>query len=488
MRRPTAAVRAEHAARARRVLALAAPAAVAWSVLATQPATAHGVQGRPNTPIPLSDFLLGAGAVVAVSFVVLALGWGRSRLTADVWRPVPGWLCRLALSRPLTVAARAVTLAAFALVFAAAAFGSTRIGSNLAPVSVFVVWWAGLVPLSVVFGNVWRAINPWATVARALSLGGPNHRELPPWVGVWPATVLLCAYAWFELIYPTQASPRLLAVLIALYSALTLAGMARYGVERWLDHGEVFSVYTGLLATLSPVEVRAGRLGFRPPVVGAARLRWRPAQVAFVGVLIATVVFDGLSGSDLWAERDVAAGERLIDLGLDPSVAGLVVGTIGMLATLAFFLGVYELLGRLSALLAGWSLIRRAREAPAAFVHSLIPIALAYFVAHYFTLFVFQSQDLIRLASDPFGTGADLFGTAGHEVDFRLVSAGTIWVVQLGAIVGGHVLALALAHERALTLSKTRLQVVVSQVPMLVLMVVLTVGGLWSLSEGMATV
>jgi len=217
-------------------------------------------------------------------------------------------------------------------------------------------------------------------------------------------------------------------------------------------------------------------------------VRWQPAQVAFVGVLIATVVFDGLSGSTLWAERDVAAGERLISLGLGSSTAGYLVATIGMLATIAVVLCAYELVARLAAELADWKPLRHARQGAAALAHSLIPIALAYFVAHYFTLFAFQSQDLIRLASDPFGTGDDIFGTAGRGIDFRVVSPEAIWGIQLAAIVTGHVIGLALAHDRALELSITRAQVIRSQAPMLALMVALTVAGLWSLSEGMATV
>lgn len=117
-----------------------------------------------------------------------------------------------------------------------------------------------------------------------------------------------------------------------------------------------------------------------------------------------------------------------------------------------------------------------------------MPIALAYFVAHYFTLFVFSGQDIVRLISDPFGSGADIFGTAEFRIDFQAVSPNAIWAVQVGAIVIGHVIGLALAHDRAVELSPTHRLAVASQGPMLVLMVALTVLGLWSLSEGMARI
>ena len=156
--------------------------------------------------------------------------------------------------------------------------------------------------------------------------------------------------------------------------------------------------------------------------------------------------------------------------------------------TLALIVGLYEGASHLSARLAGWTRLRQGARTASAFVHALIPIALAYFVAHYFTLFVFQAQDLIRQISDPFGTGADWFGTADHQIDFTLVSANLIWAVQVGAIVIGHVVGLALAHDRALQLAPSHSLALRSQYPMLLLMVLLTVSGLWSLSEGMATV
>jgi len=109
-------------------------------------------------------------------------------------------------------------------------------------------------------------------------------------------------------------------------------------------------------------------------------------------------------------------------------------------------------------------------------------------VAHYFSLLVFQSQTLVALASDPFGTGADWFGTAHRPIDFQLVSANTIWAVQVTAIVIGHVLGLLLAHDRALQMAPGPRRAVQSRAAVLALMVVLTVGGLWSLSSGMAPI
>jgi hypothetical protein len=121
-----------------------------------------------------------------------------------------------------------------------------------------------------------------------------------------------------------------------------------------------------------------------------------------------------------------------------------------------------------------------------AFAHTLIPIALAYLVAHYFSLFVFQEQaQFTYLLSDPLGTGhTDLFGTAEAGIDFALLSSRTIWYVQVGALVAGHVLGLTLAHDRALTIWPDPRRATRSQYWMLAVMVAFTCFGLYLLSAG----
>jgi hypothetical protein len=114
----------------------------------------------------------------------------------------------------------------------------------------------------------------------------------------------------------------------------------------------------------------------------------------------------------------------------------------------------------------------------------LVPIAAAYLVAHYFSLFVIQGQFIITLASDPFGRGWDLFGTIDFAPNLAIVSPNMVWYVQVGALVVGHVAGLAIAHDRAVTVFEDRRAALRSQYPMLALMVLYTVGGLWLLSRG----
>lgn len=461
--------------------------ATASMVLVPTASFAHGVQGRADTPIPIEAFFGVAAAVLVVSFIGLAFGWSKPKLANYKWRRAPKLIEAVALSPVTLWIFRLLTLAIFLLVFVAAAIGSTSLGSNIAPLVIFVVWWIGLVPITAIFGNIWREINPWTTIAALLRFQRPETKnQLPKWLGVWPSAGIILVFAWLELVYPTPAEPRLIAVILACYTLLTLWGMKRYGVNPWLDSSEGFTVYTGLLALLSPVEVRNGQLGFRMPFVAATKLRIQPGVVGLISVLIATVTYDGLSTSPFWKVRDVAASERLIDLGLNDFQAGVLIGTFGLLGSLIVFVVAFEFFSWCSGRLANWKFTSVGRVA-SAFAHSLVPIALAYFVAHYFTLFVFQSQDLIRLASDPLGIGMNLFGTIDSRIDFQLVSAEAIWAVQVIAIVIGHVVGLAFAHDRALEIGRTHKEALRSQSPMLILMVLLTVAGLWSLSAGMSS-
>ena len=283
-----------------------------------------------------------------------------------------------------------------------------------------------------------------------------------------------------------------MAVLIGLYTLAMLAGMYRYGIERWLDSGEMFTVYTGTMATLSAIEVRdtddGRRLGFRPPIVGVTRIPWAPARVAFVAALIGTVTFDGLSGSDFWATRDVTAAERLIERGIDDFTAGIIVATIGLLVTLGrhrrALRGRVTRLGPARGLDAAASQcpdgggVRacadpdRARVLRRALLHAVrVPVP-----GHHPSRLrpVRDRRGLVRhrRSSDrlPARVGQPDLGRAGHGDRHRPRR-------RPGAR--------ARSSTRARADPRLALR---SQYPMLVLMVILTVSGLWSLSEGMATV
>ena len=253
-------------------------------------------------------------------------------------------------------------------------------------------------------------------------------------------------------------------------------GALVFGSERWFPNAEAFTVYFGLLARIAPFGVREDDAGrreavVRVPAVGLAGLRDpRPGTIAFVAVMLGSVGFDGFSRVSWW--QDAARRAEATPRSRSSNFAGLL-AAVGVVA------GAYLLAVTVAARVAD-----AGRSLAGAFVGSLVPIALVYAVSHYFTLLVTQGQALIPLSSDPFGWGWDLFGTLDFRPNLAPFSPNTIWYVQVATLVGGHVLGLALAHDRALELFGDTRRALRSQIPLLVLMVLYTVGGLWLLSQG----
>lgn len=470
--------------------AAGAAAALAALVL-VEPASAHGVGGVRDLPVPLWLFFYGAAIVLVVSFVALAVLWRRPLLEqADRGRPLPPGLQRILLSKHVRIGAGALSVALLVLVWAAALFGEPSAAENLAPTFVFVVFWLGLVPLVVLFGNVWSVLNPWRAVADAVAwLWARSGRSwtaaaYPARLGRWPAVAGLFAFTVFELAYSEPSNPRAIALAIAVYSWATWLGMAAYGRSAWLANGEAFSVYFGLLARLAPfaVELRDGRrqLVLRPPLVGLAAPQAPPGTLAFLAVMLGSVAFDGVSRTTWWLERRFSIeGSLALESPGRAELASTAFNLAGLTTTVALVAFAY-----LAAVGAARAVAGTRPALADAFLGSLVPIALAYTVAHYFTLLLTQGQFAVRLASDPFGRGWDLLGTVDFQPDLALLTPNTVWYVQVAALVAGHVLGLLLAHDRAVALFRSAQTAVRTQYALLALMVLYTVGGLWLLSSG----
>jgi len=342
---------------------------------------------------------------------------------------------------------------------------------NLAPTAVFVAFWVGVPVASLIVGDVWRLLSPWRTVgrtvgwaARRASGGGmPEPLPYPERAGLWPAVAGLIGFAVCELCWATAREPRPLAIIMLAYFAVQLVGMSLYGVEPWTRRADAFGVWFSLVARLSPVGRRAdGRLVLRPPVAGAVGIPAAAGTAALLIVAIATTGFDGAKEGPLFNGLAGAVQDFLTGLGLSKGLGlelafvvglGLAIALIG-----AVWLGGMEGMPRTKLGLGRGGLSRR-------FAHTLLPIAVGYLVAHYFSLLAYNGQDLWRLASDPLGDGHDYLGGAQRTIDYAVVSATAIWYVQVAALVVGHVAALVLAHDRALVVyggarAATRSQVV----------------------------
>ena len=342
--------------------------------------------------------------------------------------------------------------------------------------------------LSVLFGNVWRALSPWRAIADAgvwvWERSGRQARPLadyPERLGRWPGAAALLAFTALELAYADPASPRALAFAIAIYTYVTLFGMIAFGRDLWSERGEGFAILFAYFARLAPV---ARRRGPGPVALAVHRSRRRGARArvarlhrgdARLGRLRRVQPHGDLAGPD----RTRGGAVR----GRQPAAWRSSSGRVSPCGDSSRAIVLVALAYGATCAVAGW-LVNAPRPLQPEFLLSLVPIAFVYELAHYFSLFLTQGQFAVPLLSDPFGRGWDILGTADVVPDLTVVSPNTVWYVQAGSLVAGHVVALAVAHDRAVDVFADRRDALRSQYAMLALMVLYTVGGLWILSRG----
>jgi hypothetical protein len=447
-------------------------------------AQAHGIVGRADLPIPVWLFSWTAAIVLVVSFVALSTLWRRPQLQEQHRRRL------IALPAPLEWLVCLVGLALFAVVLYSGFAGAQVANANFAVTFVYVVFWVGMPVASVLFGDVFRAFSPWRTCARVLvairgrlrrgSSGGAPF-AYPEWLGNWPAVAGIVGFAWLELVYVERDRPSTLAALSLGYFLVMLAGMLMFGVEEWGGRADGFGVYFNLLSKLSAlVRDSDGALYLRCPLSGVTDLKLRAGTVVLICALVGTTTFDGFSNGGIWRNNEPSLQSAFSDLGLSATPAQELTYSVGLVLCILLILAVYRV-----GILGVSSVSERygSHALWRSFAHTLVPIAFAYLVAHYFSLLLWQSQAMGYLISDPLGNGSNLFGTSGYQIDYHVISYAGIWYVQVAALVTGHVGGLALAHDRALVLYKDPEEAVRSQYWMLAVMVAFTSFGLWLLSS-----
>jgi hypothetical protein len=454
---------------------------------------AHALVARKDLPIPAWLFAWGASIVLIVSFFALSAAWRKPRFEQERWRPVGAGVSRALLSAPAQILCGLAGVFLLGFSIYAGLHGTEAPDRNFSLTFVFVTAWLGLPFFSVIFGDVFRPFNPWRAIGRTIggafsSIAGqrPAHFTYPRVLGRWPAAIGLLAVVWLEVVYGSSGgvavglSPDTLCLAALLYSLYTLSMMALFGVEKWCQTGEIFSVYFGMFSQLGSFGVKDGRLGRRLPLSASTHWATLPGSAAVVIASIASTSFDGAQEGALKGGI-LQTFEWLAETGLSLTTSLRLTDTIFVLLCFAGVGLVYLIGVRGMATVRGAPPLKKLRTG---FAHTLIPIAFAYLVAHYFSLFVFQEQaQFTYLLSDPLGTATtDLFGTASSGIDFKLLSANAIWYVQVGALVIGHVVGLTLAHDRATAYWGDYRQAARSQYWMLAVMVAFTCFGLYLLS------
>jgi hypothetical protein len=417
---------------------------------------------------------VGAGCALAASFAILAFAWREPRLEgARSGRPLPVWVAAGIDSPWLHGSLRAIGLVVAGYTAWAAVAGQDAAANPT--LGVFYIYlWVGLVPLSLLLGNVWPLLSPMRTLHLGLSrlLSTPADRGIltyPSWLGYWPGAAGLFAFVWTELVSPGAEFVSTVVTWCLTYAAVMLVGSAVFG-DSFLAHADPFEAWFGLVAKLSPWGRREdsegrSRVVLRGPLNNLDSTVPVPGLVALVSVLLGSTAYDSFSSSIFWVRLTSVPGAA------DPTVLDSLV-LVGFVALVMVTFSVASCVG--AAL--PWS---RRRELPRLLAHSLVPIGVGYVFAHYLTLLLESGQAYLIFLSDPLVTGeADVFGTADWTVSyFMSLRPGLLATLKVGFVLAGHILGVIAAHDRAMRVLPDGSRVT-GQVGMLVLMLVYTVGGL----------
>ena len=425
----------------------------------------HGIASRHDLPLPFSFVVVGAALALTLSFVVLLLAWRQPRFTRLGGRPLPG-LTRVVDHRATRLVARLLVLAAYGWAGLALLAGQDLLTN---PIFGFVfVWvWVGLVPISLLLGGFWRATNPLRTVHAALCRLARTDPEqgllrLPARLGVWPAALALFGFAWLELVQPDRTTLAVLRVWVLAWLVVGVIGAIVFG-RRWISSADPFETYASTVARLSPW-ARSGRtLALVNPLAHLSNWRAPPGAVAVVAALLGSTAFDSFANTSFWIATVQSSAMDTV-----------LWHTLGLLTMIMIVLGSFSL----AAAWMGRYGDRPASTYPRLMIPSVVPIVIGYAIAHYATLLIVEGQRTAIGWSDPLGRGWNVFGSAEMGVNAAIFEYPTaIALIQLVAIVAGHILGIVCAHELAVRLLPAE-HALAGQLPMLAVMIGYTCAGL----------
>jgi hypothetical protein len=467
-------------------------------------AHAHAFVQPYTLPVPFWLYLYGCAATLVVTF--MAMGYF-ARATTEPRGPRGIELRAAGGGRAAAAGVGLALLRAGALgcLLLAIVAGLVGTKSPLANINMTLFWIGfllGFTYLTAVIGNLYDLINPWKTIVAALEGCGidftrPGARY-PVRLGYYPAFFFYVALIWIELFWLPK--PVTLSLVLMAYTLVTIAGAWACGKAAWFEHAELFSVFFRLVGTLAPVAYVPGvdrgswKVRLRPPFAGALEERPdHPSLVLFVLFMLASTTYDGVHGTVFWVGL---FWKNLLSLlhplwGDDMAKAQAVLGGwftaydhAGLVLCPFLYFTAYTLVMAATRVMTRNAIPLGVLAMQFAF--TLIPIALVYNIAHYSTLILQQLPLLPYLASDPFGLGWNLFGLAPDLSEPPPLDMGSVWHSEVGFILAGHMVSVCLAHLVALRLFPSRPQAMLSQLPMLGLMVTYTIVGLWVLSLPLA--
>ena len=451
------------------------------------PLFAHGFGERYDLPVPMHWVIVAASWVVAASFLITPFFKSDVKTSAHFnlnldasiaafqAPPLHAWPKRLLMG---------ASCALLLLSWSCATFGTEDALMNFAPTFIWIVWWLGLSFACMVFGNFWPHIDPWMgfylfakfVKDRLTSLGhSPQPKastvpflNWPKGLGRWPACATLLIWCGLEIVYPIAAMPHRLGLFIALYSTYMWLGMLCFGAAQWRAQADGFFLCFELMGQTRQMILNsmgsalhpepAQRFALRahtPPKNTPKHARDPLSTIALVIAMFTSVLFDGLHAGPAWLVFEKFSSHLPF---LKQDLNGFLTGALGLVVLWLILLLVFTLVCTLTLRL--FLLVPQYKRFQAqlnfstlglacSFLASLLPIAMAYLIAHNFSAFFIQGQNIIALASDPFGWGWNLLGTAHFYPDITLIDAKLTWYVATISIVTGHVVSVLMAHRVA---------------------------------------
>lgn len=441
-------------------------------------AYAHGFGSKIDLPIPGYLYWFGGGAAVIASFAIISL-FVRSKAHDDSYRTYNlrnvGIVDALYRNKSLLNVFKVISVSLLILTILTGVLGSQFPVKNFAPTFVWVVWWGGFIWLHILFGDSWNFVNPWKNIFELIKFDEKPLRQYPDKLKSWPAFGFFLIFAWIELVYPTPAHPQFLGNMIFVYSIIVLAGMRIFGKDKWLDNCEPFTVFFNFVSSFSATRVTSdGKILLRPIASGLLDARYRFDQLCFLILILSVVSFDGLISTLFWYDVigiDAFGGSGRYDV--------IYVNTAGIMVSFLAFFSIFYSFVAISRAITKTDIT--TLDLAQKFVPALLPISIVYHLAHYSAYFFLNGQLIIKLISDPFGFGWDIFGTSSYEI-VRTIDFIFLWNYQVVVIVIGHILSVYIAHRISLRVFKDGKKSIMSQAPILLLMVGYTILGLWLLS------
>ena len=425
----------------------------------------HGIASRRDLPLPFSFVVVGAVLALVISFAILIFAWRQPRFERVGGRNVPGLTA--VIDHPVVqVIARALVLATYAWAGLAMIAGQDLLTNPIFGF-VFVWMWVGLVPISLLLGQFWRATNPLRTIHRGLCSVARIDPEqglltLPAGIGIWPAAVGLFGFGWLELVQPDRTTLAVLRLWALVWLVTLVLGAIMFG-QRWIGAADPFEAYASTLAQMSIFRRVGDQIRLVNPLAGLNAWHPPPGSTAVVAALLGSTAFDSFTNTTSWIQNVQ-----------NSAVPSTVWGTGGLLTMMIIVFVTFSL----SAAWMGRYGDRPAGAYPRLMVGSLLPIVLGYVVAHYATLLIVEGQRTAINFSDPLGRGWNAFGSAEMGVNSAIFNHPTaIAAIQACAIVGGHVFGIVCAHEKAVALLPPD-RALRGQLPLLLVMIGYTCAGL----------